>query len=91
MSYLSAFSLCSWGSQGKNAEVVCRSLLQQTTFGQALTGRDTPFSRCMQLDDMCWVTRMHQPVSSPGGAVLSSWAAGCVCCRGPWSSSGVAL
>ena len=28
MSYLFAFSYCSWGSQGKNTEVVCHSLLQ---------------------------------------------------------------
>ena len=34
MSYLSAFSWCSWGSQGKNTEVVCHSLLQWTTFCQ---------------------------------------------------------
>ena len=26
VSYLSAFSYCSWGSQGKNTEVVCHSL-----------------------------------------------------------------
>ena len=26
------FSYCSWGSQGKNTEVVCHSLLQWTTF-----------------------------------------------------------
>ena len=29
-----AFSYCSWGSQGKNNEVVCHSLLQWTTFCQ---------------------------------------------------------
>ena len=34
VSYLFAFSYCSWGSQGKNIEVVCRSLLQWTTFCQ---------------------------------------------------------
>ena len=34
MSYLFAFSYCSWGSQGKNTEVVCHSLLQWTTFCQ---------------------------------------------------------
>ena len=28
VSYLFAFLYCSWGSQGKNAEVVCHSLLQ---------------------------------------------------------------
>ena len=34
VSYLFAFSYCSWGSQGKNTEVVCPSLLQWTTFCQ---------------------------------------------------------
>ena len=29
-----AFSYCSWGSQGKNTEVVCYSLFQWTTFCQ---------------------------------------------------------
>ena len=28
------FSYCSWGSQGKNTEVVCHSLIQWTTFFQ---------------------------------------------------------
>ena len=32
--YLFAFSYCSWGSQSKNTEVVCHSLLQWTTFCQ---------------------------------------------------------
>ena len=30
--YLSAFSYCSWSSQGKNAKLVCHFLLQWTTF-----------------------------------------------------------
>ena len=34
VSYHFAFSYCSWGSQGKNTEVVCYSLLQWTTFCQ---------------------------------------------------------
>ena len=34
VSYDFAFSYCSWGSQGKNTEVVCHSLLQWTTFCQ---------------------------------------------------------
>ena len=34
VSYIFAFSYCSWGSQGKNAEVVHHSLLQWTTFCQ---------------------------------------------------------
>ena len=33
-SYLFAFSWCSWGSQGKNTEVICHSLLQWITFCQ---------------------------------------------------------
>ena len=31
-SKITSFSFCSWGSQGKNTEVVCHSLLQWTTF-----------------------------------------------------------
>ena len=34
VSYHFAFSYCSWGSQGKNTEVVFHSLLQWTTFCQ---------------------------------------------------------
>ena len=34
VSYHFAFSYCSWGSQGKNTEAVCHSLLQWTTFCQ---------------------------------------------------------
>ena len=33
---LFAFLYCSWGSQGKNTEVVCHSLLQGTTFVRTL-------------------------------------------------------
>ena len=32
--YIFAFSYCSWDSRGKNTKVVCRSLLQWTTFCQ---------------------------------------------------------
>ena len=32
ITYPNTFSYCSWGSQGKNTEVVCQSLLQWTTF-----------------------------------------------------------
>ena len=34
VSHLFAFSCCSWGSQGKNTEVVYHSFLQWTTFCQ---------------------------------------------------------
>ena len=36
VSYLFAFSHCSWGSQGKNTEVVCHSLLQWTILCQIM-------------------------------------------------------
>ena len=36
VSYHFAFSYCSWGSQGKNTEVVCHSLLQWTTLIRAV-------------------------------------------------------
>ena len=36
VSYLFAFSCCSWGSQGKNTKVVCNSFLQWTMFCQIL-------------------------------------------------------
>ena len=36
--YLLAFSYCLWGSQGKNTEVVCYSLLQWTMFCQNSRG-----------------------------------------------------
>ena len=42
MSYLFAFSHCSWGSQGKNAKVVCHSLLQWTTFLSELSTMTHP-------------------------------------------------
>ena len=34
VSYIFAFSYCSWVTQGKNTEVVCHSLFQLTTFCQ---------------------------------------------------------
>ena len=40
MFYLFAFSYCSWGSQGKNSEVACHSLLQWTTFCHILSVYD---------------------------------------------------
>ena len=42
VSYLFAFSHCSWGSQGKNTEVVCHSLLQWTTFLSELSTMTHP-------------------------------------------------
>ena len=37
VSYIFAFSTCSWGSQGKNTGVICHSLLQWNTFCQNST------------------------------------------------------
>ena len=41
LSYHFAFSFSSWGSQGKNTEVVCHSLLQWTTFCQTPSSNNT--------------------------------------------------
>ena len=46
VSYLFAFSYCSWGSQGKNTEVVCHSLLQWTTFCQISVTRALSTGSC---------------------------------------------
>ena len=45
-----AFSYCSWGSHGKNTEVVCHSLLQQTTFCQ----NSPPWPSWVALHEMAW-------------------------------------
>ena len=44
ISYNFDFSYCSWGSQGKNTEVVCHSLLQWTTFCQI----SAPWPACLE-------------------------------------------
>ena len=41
--YFFAFSYCSWGSQGKNTEMVCHSLFQWTTFCQ----NSSPWPLCL--------------------------------------------
>ena len=43
VAYHFAFPYCSWGSQGKNTEVVCHSLLQWTTFCQTSPPWPIPF------------------------------------------------
>ena len=52
VSYLFAFSYCSWGSQGKNTEVVCHSLLQWTTFCQT----SPPWPVCLGWPHMAWLS-----------------------------------
>ena len=47
-----SFSYCSWGSQGKNTEVVCHSLLQWTTFCQ----NSPPWPVHLGWPYMAWLT-----------------------------------
>ena len=51
-SYHFAFSYCSWGSQGKNTEVVCHSLLQWTTFCQT----SPPWPACLWWPHRAWLS-----------------------------------
>ena len=44
-------SCCSWGSQGKNTEVVCHSLLQRTTFCQS----PPPWPTCLGWPYTAWL------------------------------------
>ena len=52
VSYHFAFSYCSWGSQGKNTEVVCHSLLQGITFCQT----SPPWLNCLGWPHMAWLS-----------------------------------
>ena len=52
VSYLFTFSYCSWGSQGKNIEVVCHSLLQWTTFCQT----SPPWPVCLGWPHTAWLS-----------------------------------
>ena len=45
-------SYCSWGSQGKNTEVVCHSLLQWTTFCQT----SPPWPGHLEWPHMAWLS-----------------------------------
>ena len=49
--YLIAFSYCSWGSPGKNTEVVCHSLFQWTTFCH----NSPPWPFCLGWPHMAWL------------------------------------
>ena len=55
-SFFSVLSFCllyySWGSQGKNTEVVCHSLLQWTTFCQT----SPPWPVCLGWPHMAWLS-----------------------------------
>ena len=52
VSYHFAFSYCSWGSQGKNTEVVCHSLPQWTTFCQT----SPPWPKCLGWPHTAWLS-----------------------------------
>ena len=52
VAYLFPFSYCSWGSQGKNTEVVCHFLLQWTTFCQA----SSPWPFHLGCPHMAWLS-----------------------------------
>ena len=79
---LFAFSYCSWGSEGKNAEVVCHPLLQWTTFCQNSPPRPThlewPYTACLQGMAVPWTSRTSnqsilkkiKPEYSLGGLML---------------------
>ena len=52
VSYHFAFSYCSWGSQGKNTEVICHSLFQWTMFCQT----SPPWPTCLGWPHMAWLS-----------------------------------
>ena len=73
VSYHSAFSYCSWGSQSNNTEVVCHSLLQWTTFCQT----SPPWPVCLGGPHMTWLSLIEL---DQGVVLWSDWPV--VCDRG---------
>ena len=72
---LFAFSCYSWGSQSKDTEVVCHSLLQWTTFCQ----NSPPRPVCLGWPYMAWLI-----VSLSYTRLWSMWSASLVFCIGPF-------
>ena len=72
MSYLFAFSYCSWGSQGKNTEAVCHSLLQWTTFCQT----SPPWPVCLRWPHAAWLSFIELDKLC---SVWSDWLVVCDC------------
>ena len=70
VSYLFPFSYCSWGSQGKNTEVVCHSLLQGTMFCQ----NSLPWYVCLGWPYTAWLM-----VSLSKARLWSVWLVFCDC------------
>ena len=64
-----SFSYCSWGSQGKNTEVVCHSLLQWTTFCQS----SPPWPICLGWPHTAWLSFTELE------SVWSDWLVVCDC------------
>ena len=73
VSFLFAFSYCSWASLGKNAEVVCHSLLQWTMFCQ----NSPPWPVCVGCVQFSSVTQLCltlcDPMDFSPPARLSPW------------------
>ena len=73
MSYLFAFSYCSWGSQGKNTKVVCHCLLQWTTFCQT----SPPWPNHLGWPYMAWL--IVSLSSTRLWSMWSDWLVSCDC------------
>ena len=72
MSYLFAFSYCSWSSQGKNTEVVCHSLLQWATFCQT----SPPWPNRLGWPHAAWLSYIELDKAVVLG---SDWLVSCDC------------
>ena len=72
MYYLVAFSYCSWGSLGKNTEVVCNSLLQWITFCQT----SPPWPVCLVWSHMAWLSFIELDKAV---VLWSDWLVVCDC------------
>ena len=68
VSYIFAFSYCSWGSQGKNTEMVCKWIT--TNCGkfwerwEYQTTWPASWEMCMQVKKQCWKLDMEQQTGS---------------------------
>ena len=73
-------SYCSWGSQGKNTEVIYHSLLQWTTYCQT----SPPWPICLGQPHMAWLsfTELNKL-----WLVWSDWLVVCDCCFKNWRSN----
>ena len=72
VSCLFAFSYCSWGSQGKNTEVVCHSLFQWITFCQT----SPPWPVCLGWPYTAWLSFIELDKAV---VLWSDWLGFCDC------------